>query len=122
VKAIVRQHGGRMEAAGIEASIKTVACRQIDLPAAVPLLTKEIGGENLFSLLQISKTNLEDYVKSKAPRGQKAKVVSYLMEQLEAAGAIQTTYVERLEIRNVPSEHTAISLPSPAADEAGAAE
>lgn len=123
IKAEVAAAGGTLETGdGRALVLGSHARRSIDYPAAASIIDQQISIDDLIPLLQISKTKLEDYVRRRAPRGQKQQAVKDLMDRLEQAGALETTYTERLEVRNVPSPTAAISAPESAAAEAVSAE
>jgi hypothetical protein len=63
------------------------------------ILAQHIRTEDLFDCYTIGKTVVEAAVKANAPRGQKGSAVKELFDRLDAAGAIETTFIEKLEIR-----------------------
>jgi hypothetical protein len=70
-----------------------------DTKTAWSIVEAEIGREALMAIATIPKTKLEDAVKAAAPRGQKAQRLSYVLETLEAKGAMTLTQVETLRVR-----------------------
>ncbi len=71
---------------------------------AWPIISDRLSNEELAPCIKIGKTALLDAVGDKAPRGQKAKVKAHLMEELKAAGAVNTTEIKKLWERKIEKE------------------
>ena len=86
-----------MEFADVDLVLKKTEQKKIDAGLAWPELSARYG-ESLLEAVEIRKAELEKIVKARAERGQKGKVFLELMERLDAAGAVKTQIIERLEV------------------------
>ena len=57
-------------------------------------------------VLKVGKTELKKAVMEQAPRGQKASRWDQTMQELREVGAVETTYIKKLELRRCQDERT----------------
>lgn len=75
--------------------------RKIKYQAGREILRRVLG-EQLEGVLRIGKGDLEKAIAAGAPRGQKGARIAAVMEELTAAGAVESTFIEKLEIKREP--------------------
>lgn len=92
--------GGRLPLDdGRELVIERQERREVLYGSAIPILHYLVRPEQDDDIFHVNKTAVEKAVKDNAPPGQKGAAVQDLYQRLDAAGAIRTTYQERLEVR-----------------------
>ena len=105
VRGEVLAHGGSMPAGdGKELVMTQQVTRHIAPKPAWPIMVTSIGITRLLECVKVGKTEIEKAVSSVEPRGQKGKAVKQLMHELDEAGALSTSVVQRLELRTI-KEH-----------------
>lgn len=92
--------GEEVKAGGWSLRLTDHKRREINVASGWPVLRQALG-DRLPEVLRLSKTEAEAIVKKAAGRGKGAAAVRELMEKLGEAEAIQTTIVEKLELRKV---------------------
>lgn len=83
--------GGTLNGEGKSLVLKEQQKQSIRAREAWPVLTSRLTEDDLAPAVSIKKTELLDAVAAKAPRGEKKHAKEALMEELEAAGAVETT-------------------------------
>lgn len=91
--------GDGRELAMVETEKKTVFTEN-----AWPILAARFGEEKIQSLAKLSKADVETLAKETAERGQKGAAVVELLDELEAAGALEKSVSRAPRIRKVLSE------------------
>ncbi len=100
IKADVVAHGGTLPTTdGRELRTVETKRRDIAYAPAWPILRETIPSDTLCECVSVSKTKIEEAVKSMVGRGQKTKAVKEVMDRLEQAGAITIHPILRLEVR-----------------------
>ena len=107
VEAWIREHAaisGRIEGDGFAIEIRTTDKETVDWSKAKPVLSKVFAESELDDVIQIGKTRLEEAIRAQAPKGKKSKFLAEVWEDLDAAGAIEITTSERMEVRPIHAQ------------------
>lgn len=100
IKAMVAANGGSMQFADSELRIRSEERQAIEpTQASLDLIAGAIP--NVWPILKITKTAVENEVRAVAPPRQGAKKFRELMTDLEHAGAVKKTIVEKLELKRI---------------------
>jgi RecB family exonuclease len=97
LKAFVAANGPQDLGDGRRLEIVPLEQKRIHYPTAAPILVRYLGADTLVELTKVGKTDVENAVKDKAPRGHKGAAVDELLCVLQNAGALIPHVVERLE-------------------------
>ena len=100
IRAEVIAAGGRWKCGdGRELVITEQPRRSIDFAAGWPVIQAALPDADLAGAVTISKSKVEAAAKEAAGRGRKGKAVQELLDRLDVAGAMRTTFIQRLEVR-----------------------
>lgn len=107
IKLRAGRQDGQLQGLGKALVLKEQTRQTIKAREAWPIITKRLTEEELAPAVMVSKTALLDAVGAKAPRGAKKREKEMLMEELEAAGAVETsTYTVPKIVTALPVETT----------------
>lgn len=83
---------------GLSLVVTTQERESVDYAAARDVLASRLTQEDLAHCLKVAKSELEKAIKANAGRGQKAAAWQELLEELKEQDALETTFVEKLEV------------------------
>ena len=103
IKAEVAARGGRIDLGnGRTLEIAESVTRKVDYAAGREVVAEalsDLSDDWFYRILTVNKSALDKAIMETAPRGQKTARLNEVYSRLEAAGAIQTTTTQRLEVR-----------------------
>lgn len=83
--------------------------RTIDPEAGLPVLRKMLNETQIYAAMKIAKGACEDAVKASAGRGLGAAAARDLNQRLEAAGALNVTTYQKLEVKRIGAAQPALT-------------
>jgi hypothetical protein len=84
-------------------SIRETNAKSIDVARGYETIVEELSEAELRPMLKVSKGDIEDAVKAKAPKGQKGKAVTEFMDRLAGVGALTET--KRISLEVIREQH-----------------
>jgi hypothetical protein len=102
IKAEVMRNGA-IVGGGKRLMLQSSEKRHLNVLQAFPVLTAELGDEEMAEVLTISLSKAEGLVKKKAGKGNGAGAVRALQAKLDEAGAIETSTTVSLVVRREPA-------------------
>ena len=102
-RGMVRNAGGKIEHDGRTLELVRQERRHIEAsPEAFAIIERYVPRQLVDEATEISKTKIVKHARDQGRRGQKMAIEESLIGELDAAGCLSTTFVEKLEMRKSP--------------------